>query len=60
MDFGFPLGHPFGFPDQRFLRRQLIKILLEKLGEIDEPGTIVKIPVYEGERGECEVCGDVD
>ncbi|RMG59969.1 MAG: hypothetical protein D6713_04180 [Deltaproteobacteria bacterium] len=58
VDFGFPLGHPFGFPGQRFLRKRLLTLLLERLYTITEPGTIEKIPVYTGPAVECEVCGD--
>jgi len=59
VSFGFPLGHPFGFPNQKFLRKRLLILLIEKLYQIETPGTVLKIPVYEGPDVECEVCGDV-
>jgi hypothetical protein len=54
--FGFPLGHPFGFPNQKFLRKRLLHVLLEKVKTMDTPGTVDTIPVYGGEAGECAVC----
>jgi hypothetical protein len=38
---GFPLGHPFGFPHQRFRQQQLLRFLLYQLEILDQPGTIV-------------------
>lgn len=58
VDFGFPLGHPFGFPNQKFLQRRLINLLLEKLKEIKTPGTFEKIPICRDDRGDCPVCRD--
>jgi len=60
VDFGFPLGHPFGFPNQKFLQRRLIRLLLTKMGTIDEKGTILTIPFYKGEKGECLLCDDLE
>lgn len=60
VDFGFPLGHPFGFPDQEFLRRSLLALLLERLGSWNCRGSIEKIPVYDGNGEGCKVCNDLD
>ena len=60
VDFGFPLGHPFGFPNQKFLQRRLIHLLLSKMGTIVEKGTILTIPFHEGEKGECYLCDDLE
>lgn len=38
---GFPLGHPFGFPHQRFRQLQLLRLMLHYLKCIDTPGTII-------------------
>jgi len=60
IDFGFPLGHPFGFPDQEFLRRRLLALLLERLGSWKCRGSVEKIAVYDGNEEACEVCDDLD
>jgi len=38
---GFPLGHPMGFPGQRFRQLQLLRFLLQQLETLDTPGSIV-------------------
>jgi D-proline reductase (dithiol) PrdB len=38
---GFPLGHPFGFPYQRFRQLQLLRLMLHYLNCIDTPGAII-------------------
>lgn len=38
---GFPLGHPLGFPGQRFRQLQLLRFLLLQMGALDTPGSIV-------------------
>lgn len=38
---GFPLGHPLGFPGQRFRQLQLLRFLLQQVETLDTPGSIV-------------------
>ena len=43
--FGFPLGHPIGYPQQASSHRRLLRQLLRYLKEIDSPGTIIEMDV---------------
>ncbi|UCD33504.1 MAG: hypothetical protein JSW04_01305 [Desulfobacterales bacterium] len=45
--FGFPLGHPIGYPHQTSLHHRVLRLLLRYLKEIDSPGTIVELDVTE-------------
>jgi hypothetical protein len=39
--FGFPLGHPIGYPQQASRHRRVLRQLLRYLKEIESPGTII-------------------
>jgi D-proline reductase (dithiol) PrdB len=45
---GFPLGHPIAFPGQIFRQRQILRLLLKYLKNIDSPGTIVELNLTGG------------
>lgn len=55
----FPLGHPFGFPGQAFLQRQILSHMLDRAGAIEAPGTIVDLGLGGRSAEECAVCGPV-
>ena len=55
----FPLGHPFGFPGQAFLQRQILSHMLHHAGAIEAPGTIVDLGAGGDSADECAVCGPV-
>ncbi|RJQ84493.1 MAG: hypothetical protein C4519_04770 [Desulfobacteraceae bacterium] len=38
---GFPLGHPFAYPHQRFRQLQLLRLLLNYMETLETPGRIV-------------------
>jgi hypothetical protein len=56
---GFPLGHPFGFPHQRFRQLQLLRFLFHQIEIIEVPGTIVieDMSVADDPDVECTLCG---
>jgi hypothetical protein len=58
---GFPLGHPFAFPHQRFRQLQLLRLLLNYIESIDQPGTIlVHKLTHDGDpEGGCVLCQDL-
>ncbi|MFC1716670.1 hypothetical protein ACFL6S_23585 [Candidatus Poribacteria bacterium] len=45
---GFPLGHPMGMPFDADGQRTLMKKLLEYVGVIREPGTLVNLSTEAG------------
>jgi D-proline reductase (dithiol) PrdB len=49
--FGFPLGHPIGYPHQASLHHRVLRLLLRYLKDIDSPGTIVELDVTEKDNG---------
>ncbi len=55
---GFPLGHPFAFPHQRFRQLQLLRLLLGYLQSLDRPGEIVVHKLVRDEDPEqyCVLC----
>lgn len=55
---GFPLGHPFAFPHQRFRQLQLLRLLLNHLESMDTPGQIaVHKLTHDGDpEGRCVLC----
>jgi D-proline reductase (dithiol) PrdB len=55
---GFPLGHPFAFPHQRFRQLQLLRLLLGYLQTLDQPGRIVvhKLSRDEDPEQHCVLC----
>ncbi|MDA8139655.1 MAG: hypothetical protein M0036_13475 [Desulfobacteraceae bacterium] len=58
---GFPLGHPFAFPHQRFRQLQLLRLMLQYMENLDQPGEIVvhKLSRDEDPEHECLLCGEV-
>jgi D-proline reductase (dithiol) PrdB len=44
---GFPLGHPLGFPGQIPQQLQILRLLLKYVQEIDSPGTLIELDIYE-------------
>jgi len=55
---GFPLGHPIAFPGQTFRQKQILRILLKYLNEINSPGTIADIDLTESDNHSvsCDIC----
>lgn len=53
-----PLGHPLGFPDQRFRQIQILRLLLKYLNEIESPGTIIDLDLKKEEDPsiDCPLC----
>lgn len=58
---GFPLGHPFGFPHQRFRQIQLLRLLLRYMESLETPGHIVVHKLSHDSRpdADCELCADL-
>jgi hypothetical protein len=58
---GFPLGHPFAFPHQRFRQLQLLRLLLKYIETLDKPGTIVVHKLnHDGDpEADCVLCRDL-
>lgn len=56
---GLPMGHPLGFPGQKFRQLQLIRLLLKYVQEIDSPGTLVELNLSEKDdpKVKCSGCG---
>jgi D-proline reductase (dithiol) PrdB len=54
-----PLGHPLGFPDQRFRQIQILRLLLKYLNDIESPGTIIDLDLTQSDDPvtTCSVCG---
>ena len=42
-----PMGHPLGFPGQRFRQIQVLRLLLKYLKNIQIPGTIIDLDLRE-------------
>ena len=55
---GFPLGHPFAFPHQRFRQLQLLRLLLHHIETIAQPGEIIvhKLTHDEDPEADCLLC----
>lgn len=55
---GFPLGHPFAFPHQRFRQLQLLRLMLQYVEKMDRPGDIVvhKLVKDEDPEQHCVLC----
>ena len=58
---GFPLGHPFAFPHQRFRQLQLLRLLLKSITTIEKPGTIIMHKLVKDEDPEhhCVLCDGI-
>ena len=54
-----PLGHPLGFPGQRFRQIQILRLLLKYLKDIQIPGTIIDLDLTESDDPVtgCSLCG---
>ncbi|MEN8808787.1 MAG: hypothetical protein ABF291_15025 [Desulfobacterales bacterium] len=54
-----PLGHPLGFPDQRFRQIQILRLLLKYLNDIESPGTIIDLDLTQSDDPltTCSLCG---
>lgn len=59
---GFPLGHPFAFPHQRFRQQQLLRLLLHYVATVDTPGQIVvrRLSHDSDPNAHCVLCEDLD
>ena len=44
-----PMGHPLGFPGQRFRQIQVLRLLLKYLRDIRIPGTIIDLDLMESD-----------
>jgi hypothetical protein len=44
-----PMGHPLGFPGQRFRQIQVLRLLLKHLKNIQVPGTIIDLDLTESD-----------
>lgn len=55
---GLPLGHPIAFPGEIFRQKQILRILLRYLKEMNSPGTITDLDLTEGSDRSvtCDVC----
>jgi hypothetical protein len=55
---GLPLGHPIAFPGEIFRQKQILRILLRYLKEMNSPGTITDLDLTKGSDRSvtCDVC----
>ncbi len=53
-----PLGHPLGFPHQRFRQIQILRLLLKCIQDIQSPGTIIDLDLSAGDDPaiDCPLC----
>ncbi|MFZ0132522.1 MAG: hypothetical protein WAK95_08255 [Desulfobacterales bacterium] len=53
-----PLGHPLGFPHQRFRQLQILRLLLKCLEDIQTPGTIIDLDLKtkDDPLSDCPLC----
>ena len=53
-----PMGHPLGFPGQRFRQIQVLRLLLKHLKNIQVPGTIIDLDLTESDdpKTGCSLC----
>jgi hypothetical protein len=56
---GMPMGHPLGFPGQRFRQLQVLRMLLDHARQISRPGTLVDLDLSESADPfvACPTCG---
>jgi len=54
-----PMGHPLGFPGQRFRQIQVLRLLLKYLKDIQIPGTTIDLDLTESDDPVtgCSLCG---
>ena len=54
-----PIGHPLGFPGQRFRQIQVLRLLLKHLKDIQIPGTVIDLDLTESDDPvtKCFFCG---
>ena len=54
-----PMGHPLGFPGQRFRQIQVLRLLLNYLKDIQIPGSIIDLDLTESDDPitGCSLCG---
>ncbi|MFZ0611895.1 MAG: hypothetical protein WAM73_06645 [Desulfobacterales bacterium] len=55
-----PLGHPLGFPHQRFRQLQILRLLLRCLADIQTPGTLIDLDLKtDGDPdSDCPLCSN--
>jgi hypothetical protein len=55
---GFPLGHPIAFPGQTFRQKQILRLLLKYLKQMNSPGTIADLDLTESDDDSvtCDIC----
>jgi len=53
-----PMGHPLGFPGEKFRQLQIIRLLLRYLKEIESSGTIVELDLSHTDDPDvnCPIC----
>jgi hypothetical protein len=55
---GFPLGHPIAFPGETFRQKQILRVLLKYLKEMNSPGTIAELDLTDSKDDSftCNIC----
>jgi hypothetical protein len=55
---GLPLGHPLGFPGQKFRQTQVLRLLLRYLKNLNTPGTIAELDLTDSgdDPVACDIC----
>ena len=58
---GLPLGHPMAFPGETFRQKQILRLLLKYLKEMNSPGTIAELDVTQSDDDAvfCNICSFV-
>ena len=46
---GLPLGHPMAFPGETFRQKQILRLLLKYLKEMNSPGTIAEFDMAQSD-----------
>lgn len=56
---GLPMGHPLGFPGQRFRQLQIMRFVLKHARKVTEPGVLMDLDFSESDdpNSTCIACG---
>jgi hypothetical protein len=55
---GLPLGHPIGFPGQKFRQKQILRLLLKYLKKFNSPSIIEELDLTDSDDDSvsCDIC----
>ena len=55
---GLPLGHPLAFPGETFRQKQILRLMLRHLKNMNSPGTITELDLTDNDDAPvaCDLC----